>query len=79
MIDCFDGMVVSWSLGTRPDAELVNTMLDTPIETVIDTEGRPVVHADRGAHCRWEAARVHRSHEALKGLEIYRHGKAGAN
>ena len=27
MIDCFDGMVVSWSIGTRPDAELVNTML----------------------------------------------------
>ncbi len=23
MIDCFDGMVVSWSIGTRPDAELV--------------------------------------------------------
>lgn len=23
MIDCFDGMVVSWSISTRPDAELV--------------------------------------------------------
>lgn len=34
MIDCFDGMVVSWSIGTRPDAELVNTMLDAAIETV---------------------------------------------
>ncbi|MDP9917505.1 transposase InsO family protein [Variovorax boronicumulans] len=53
MIDCFDGMVVSWSLGTRPDAELVNTMLDAAIETVVDTEDRPVVHADRGAHHRW--------------------------
>jgi len=28
MIDCFDGLVVSWSIGTRPDADLVNTMLD---------------------------------------------------
>lgn len=27
VIDCFDGMVLSWTLGTRPDAELVNTML----------------------------------------------------
>lgn len=27
-IDCFDGMVVSWTIGTRPDAELVNRMLD---------------------------------------------------
>jgi putative transposase len=32
MIDCFDGMVVSWSIGTRPDAQLVNTMLDAAIE-----------------------------------------------
>jgi hypothetical protein len=32
MIDCFDGMVVSWSIGTRPDAELVNTMLDAAID-----------------------------------------------
>lgn len=53
MIDCFDGMIVSWSLGTRPDAELVNTMLDAAIETVVDTEDRPVVHSDRGAHYRW--------------------------
>ena len=34
MIDCFDGQVVSWSIGTRPDAELVNTMLDAAIETI---------------------------------------------
>ena len=34
MIDCLDGMVVSWKIGTRPDAELVNTMLDATIETV---------------------------------------------
>jgi len=29
IIDCFDGLVVSWSLGTSPDAEFVNTMFDT--------------------------------------------------
>lgn len=34
IIDCFDGMVVSWTIGTSPDAELVNTMLDAAIETV---------------------------------------------
>jgi len=28
MIDFFDGMVVSWSISTRPDAELVNSMSD---------------------------------------------------
>ncbi len=53
IIDCFDGMVVSWTIGTSPDAELVNTMLDAAIETVTDTADRPVVHSDRGGHYRW--------------------------
>ncbi len=53
MIDCFDGLVVSWSIGTRPDAELVNTMLDAAIETVSCGSERPVVHSDRGGHYRW--------------------------
>ena len=53
MIDCFDGQVVSWSIGTRPDAELVNTMLDAAIETVSCSDNKPVVHSDRGAHYRW--------------------------
>lgn len=53
MIDCFDGLVVSWSIGTRPDAELVNTMLDAAIGTVIAGDDRPVVHSDRGGHYRW--------------------------
>lgn len=53
MIDCFDGMVVSWSIGTRPDAELVNSMLDAAIDIVAASSERPVVHSDRGAHYRW--------------------------
>ena len=53
IIDCFDGMVVSWTIGTSPDAELVNTMLDAAIETVAETPDRPVVHSDRGGHYRW--------------------------
>jgi len=53
MIDCFDGMVVSWSIGTRPDAALVNSMLDAAIETVATSDERPVLHSDRGAHYRW--------------------------
>ena len=68
VIDCFDGLVVSWSIGTRPDAELVNTMLDSAIESVAGCKERPVVHSDRGAHYRWpgwlsriEAARLTRS------------------
>jgi transposase InsO family protein len=53
MIDCFDGMVVSWSIGTRADADLVNTMLDAAIETVTASSERPLVHSDRGGHYRW--------------------------
>ena len=53
VIDCFDGLVVSWSVGVRPNAELVNTMLDAAIETIADGPDRPMVHSDRGAHYRW--------------------------
>jgi len=53
MIDCLDGMVVSWSISTRPDAELVNGMLDAAIRTVSASGPRPVVHSDRGGHYRW--------------------------
>jgi transposase InsO family protein/transposase-like protein len=53
IIDCFDGLVTSWTIGTHPDAELVNTMLDAAIQTVAGGNDRPVVHSDRGAHYRW--------------------------
>ncbi|MGV1952531.1 IS3 family transposase [Agrobacterium vitis] len=53
IIDCFDGMVISWSIGTQPDAGLVNTMLDAAIGTVANGEERPIIHSDRGAHYRW--------------------------
>ncbi len=61
MIDCFDGLVVSWTIGTRPDSDLVNTMLDAAIERVSDSESKPIIHSDRGAHYRWPGwlTRVH--------------------
>lgn len=46
-------MVVSWTLGTRPDSELVNTMLDAAIDTVQSCDSKPIIHSDRGAHYRW--------------------------
>lgn len=39
IIDCFDGLVVSWTIGTRPDVEPVNTMLDAAIDTVVNSDG----------------------------------------
>lgn len=52
IIDCFDGLPVSWTIGTHPDAELVNVMLDNAITTLKEKE-KPIVHSDRGAHYRW--------------------------
>lgn len=52
ILDCFDGLVVSWTLGTSPKAELVNTMLDTAISGLKDGQ-TPIVHTDRGCHYRW--------------------------
>ena len=52
VIDCFDGMPVSWTIGTSPSARLANTMLDRAIQTLASNE-HPVVHSDRGGHYRW--------------------------
>lgn len=52
IVDCFDGLLVSWSIGTSPDAEMVNSMLDAAIITLNPGE-HPIVHSDRGAHYRW--------------------------
>ncbi|WP_136686207.1 IS3 family transposase [Falsirhodobacter xinxiangensis] len=53
IIDCFDGMVISWAIGTKPDAGLANTMLDAAVETIADSKVRPIIHSDRGGHYRW--------------------------
>ncbi|BDR09720.1 hypothetical protein CTR2_R30580 [Comamonas thiooxydans] len=43
IIDYLIGMVVSWTIGTSPDAELANMMLDAASETFAQTTERPVV------------------------------------
>ena len=52
VIDCFDGMVVKWNIGTTPDSILVNKMLEDAIGTLSPLE-HPLVHTDRGCHYRW--------------------------
>lgn len=52
VIDCFDGMVVKWNIGTTPDSILVNKMLEDAIGTLLLSE-HPLVHTDRGCHYRW--------------------------
>lgn len=52
IIDCFDGLPITWTIGTSPNAELVNTMLDDAIKTLTNEE-HPIIHSDRGCHYRW--------------------------
>ena len=52
IIDCFDGMVTTWNVSTKPDADLVNQMLDTYYFSLANEE-KPLIHSDRGAHYRW--------------------------
>ncbi|MBW3090037.1 IS3 family transposase [Bifidobacterium miconisargentati] len=52
VVDCFDGMVVSWTLSRSPDAGMANRMLLDAVAALGDGE-RPVVHSDRGCHYRW--------------------------
>ncbi len=34
IVDCYDGAIISWTIGTKPDAALVNTMLDVGLSTL---------------------------------------------
>lgn len=52
IIDCFDGLPVSWTISTSPNAELANGMLDLAVKTLKEDE-KPMVHSDRGGHYRW--------------------------
>ena len=52
IVDCFDGLLVTWKIGLSPDAILVNTMLDDAINQ-LSPEEKPIVHSDRGVHYRW--------------------------
>ncbi len=52
VLDCFDGKVVSWSIGTRPNAHLANSSLRKATSQLRKGD-KPICHSDRGAHYRW--------------------------
>lgn len=60
-------------MGTPPDADLVNTMLDVAIETITHSADRPVVHSDRSAHYRWPGW-LSRMHDAQLTRSMSRKG-----
>lgn len=51
-VDCFDGKIVAYTAGFNPNAELANRMLEKAAST-LPGNARPLVHSDRGCHCRW--------------------------
>lgn len=52
IVDCFDGMIPSWTVSTSPNADLVNDMLDD-YHSKLENGEKPTVHSDRGCHYRW--------------------------
>ena len=52
IVDCFDGLLVTWKIGLSLDATLVNTMLDEAI-SLLSPDEKPTVYTDRGVHYRW--------------------------
>lgn len=52
VVDCFDGMVAAWSIGTSPNAELANSSLERACARLSEGEA-PVIHSDRGGRYRW--------------------------
>ncbi|MDD3224630.1 MAG: IS3 family transposase [Clostridium sp.] len=52
IVDCFDGLLPCWTISTKPDSNLVNTMLDNAIALLKNHE-HPIIHSDRGCHYRW--------------------------
>ena len=52
VIDCFDGMPISWAISTSPSAEMANSSLLGACSQLKEGE-HPTGHSDRGCHYRW--------------------------
>lgn len=52
IVDCFDGMPLSWSISTSPDAELADSSLLGACKWLGEGD-HPKIHSDRGRRYRW--------------------------
>ncbi|BDR53850.1 hypothetical protein KIM372_17570 [Bombiscardovia nodaiensis] len=52
IVDCYDGMIVTWTVGEHPDSALVERILDQ-LAQVLPGNATPVIHSDRGCRYRW--------------------------
>lgn len=68
VVDCFDGMVVSWTLSRSPNAGMADRMLLDAVATLRDGE-HPIIHSDRGCHYRWdEWIRIRGEHGLIRSM-----------
>lgn len=51
IVDCFDGMPLSWSISTSPDAEMANSSLLGACKWLGEGD-HPKIRSDRGCHYR---------------------------
>ena len=47
IMDCFDGLLVTWKIELSPDSSLVNIILDDTVRQLSPDE-KPIVYSDRG-------------------------------
>jgi transposase InsO family protein len=52
VVDLYDSRPVAWSIGTSPNATLVDSSLEAACAALAPGEA-PTVHTDRGCHYRW--------------------------
>lgn len=50
IIDCYDGLPNSWTIGKSPNSELTNSMLLEALKILKDN--KTIIHSDRGFHYR---------------------------
>ena len=50
LIDCYDGLPITWTIGTSPNTMLTNTMLEKA-HAIIGNQ-KVIIHTDRGFHYR---------------------------
>ena len=50
LIDCYDGLPITWTIGKSPNTILTNTMLEKAHKIIGDE--KIIIHSDRGFHCR---------------------------
>lgn len=80
-IDCFNGVVVSWSIGSRPNAALVNTILDAAFTkiAVLLAPRSPIEHCNSlgVAFNRPEFSTATSLDSGVKEVRVFRSAGAG--